>query len=276
MTLILAAFLYTIQIYCDFSGYCDIALGSARVLGFRLTENFKTPYFSGSFTDFWRRWHISLMTWFKDYLYIPLGGNRKGKFRKYLNITAVFLISGLWHGANLTFIVWGALHAVFRLAEEFFKSLIHPIDKKHKFLFTTAKGLKIILVFSLVCFAWIFFRANSISDAIYVVKNLFAGNMSYAAIGNSFHLALLGAQITSKTMRAFYVVEITAGIVLIFIADLMRVVKLKNGDTDKLFGFIHKVPRHVVYFALTVLTVFMYLFVNSTPGQSGSFVYFKF
>ena len=113
LTLLLATFFYTFQIYCDFSGYSDIALGSARVMGFELMENFRTPYFSTSISEFWRRWHISLSTWFRDYLYIPLGGNRVSEWRRYFNQFFVFMISGLWHGAAWTFVIWGSLHGFY-------------------------------------------------------------------------------------------------------------------------------------------------------------------
>ena len=175
LALIFATFLFTIQIFCDFSGYSDIARGCARIMGFRLMKNFDHPYFATSIQDFRRRWHISLSTWFKDYVYIPLGGNRKGKHRTSLNLLITFLVSGLWHGANWTFIVWGGFHAVVQIIErytrKFFAKLSH-ITRLEK-LPRLRTGGKMLFTFCLVCFGWIFFRANSMQDAFYVIGNLF-------------------------------------------------------------------------------------------------------
>lgn len=175
--LILATFFFAFQIYCDFSGYSDIAIGSAQVMGFRLMDNFNRPYFARSIAEFWKRWHISLSTWFRDYFYIPLGGNRVPIKRWYLNLFLTFLISGLWHGANWTYIFWGALNGfylVFAIATEDARSRftsaigLHRLPRVHKLL-------KVLTTFSLICFAWIFFRANSIEDAFYIVTHLFNG-----------------------------------------------------------------------------------------------------
>lgn len=175
--LIIATAFFAIQIYCDFSGYTDIAIGAAKVLGYDLMENFRQPYFSRSIAEFWHRWHISLSTWFRDYLYIPLGGNRVVKWRWYFNVFMVFLISGLWHGANWTFVIWGALHGAFMLVgiwtensrKQLYKS--SGLDRSPFILHT----IQMIVTVILVCFAWIFFRANSISDAIYISTHLFSG-----------------------------------------------------------------------------------------------------
>ena len=173
--LILATVLFTIQIFCDFSGYSDIARGCARIMGFRLMKNFDHPYFATSIKDFWRRWHISLSTWFKDYVYIPLGGNRKGKHRTSLNLLITFLVSGLWHGANWTFIIWGGFHAIVQIIERYTKNFFTKLSRITRLerVPRLRKAGKIIFTFCLVCFAWIFFRANSVQDAFYVVSNLF-------------------------------------------------------------------------------------------------------
>ena len=175
LALIIATIFFAFQIYCDFSGYSDIAIGSARIMGFELMENFKRPYFSKSISEFWKRWHISLSTWFRDYLYIPLGGNQVVKWKWYYNLFITFLISGLWHGANWTFIIWGALHGAYLITaiilEEPTKKLLNSLK-----INTESKIYKlsqISLTFSLTAFAWIFFRANNISDAVYVISNLF-------------------------------------------------------------------------------------------------------
>ncbi|MBN1127144.1 MAG: MBOAT family protein [Sedimentisphaerales bacterium] len=175
MILILATFFFTIQIYCDFSGYSDIAIGIAKILGYDLMINFRQPYFSRTISEFWQRWHISLSTWFRDYLYIPLGGSRVSKRRWYCNILVVFAVSGLWHGANWTFVVWGLLHGVYLLlgsaTQSWRKRLsgilrLDQIPRLHEVW-------KILFVFVLVAVGWIFFRARSLSDAFYIVGHLF-------------------------------------------------------------------------------------------------------
>lgn len=174
LTLIAATIFFTFQIYCDFSGYSDIAIGTAKVMGFELRENFKRPYFSKSIREFWQRWHITLSTWFRDYVYIPLGGNRTIKWRWYYNIFITFLVSGLWHGANWTFVIWGALHGTYLIIalaltnpKKQFSSLIQKQSKSFN------KLLDVTITFILVAFAWIFFRANNLDDAIYIISNLF-------------------------------------------------------------------------------------------------------
>ena len=161
--LILATVFFSFQIYCDFSGYSDIAIGSAQVMGYKLMDNFKAPYSARSIAEFWQRWHISLYSWFKDYLYIPLGGNRSGKIKTYRNLMIIFIISGLWHGANWTYIIWGALHGFYlvvsKITEKTRQTIIN-YSKINKLPFIY--GLfQMGIVFLLVCFAWIFFRANS-------------------------------------------------------------------------------------------------------------------
>jgi D-alanyl-lipoteichoic acid acyltransferase DltB (MBOAT superfamily) len=165
LTLIVATLFFTFQIYCDFSGYSDIAIGTAKVMGFELRENFKRPYFSKSIRDFWQRWHIT---------YIPLGGNRTIKWRWYYNVFITFLVSGLWHGANWTFVIWGALHGAYLIIaliltnpKKQFSSLIQKQSKSFN------KLLDVTITFILVAFAWIFFRANNLDDAIYIISNLF-------------------------------------------------------------------------------------------------------
>ncbi len=174
ITLVMATVFFAYQIYCDFSGYTDIAVGAAQVMGYELMDNFNRPYFSKSIAEFWRRWHISLSTWFRDYFYIPLGGNRVNKGRWYSNILATFLVSGLWHGANWTFVFWGAIHGLYILFGDLTKGVRNKfvgVLSLNKFPFTY-KLFKIVITFSLTCFAWIFFRANDLADALYIVMNL--------------------------------------------------------------------------------------------------------
>lgn len=170
--LVLAAILFGIQIYCDFAGYSSIAIGAAEIMGFHLMENFNCPYLSESVAEFWRRWHISLSTWFRDYLYIPLGGNRKGLLRKYVNLMIVFCVSGLWHGANLTYLVWGGANGLYQIFGEIFKPL-KKLAIKILHLHTESWGhklLKKVITFVLIDVAWIFFRAETITDAISIFK----------------------------------------------------------------------------------------------------------
>lgn len=179
--LIVASLLFTFQIYCDFSGYSDVAIGVARIMGFRLGKNFDHPYFSTSIKDFWKRWHISLSSWFGSYLYISMGGNRCSKPRKYFNIMVTFLVSGLWHGASLTFIIWGALHGIYRVLGEItlpLRNKIYTVThyEKAKHL---KKILSVIFTFCLVSFAWIFFKANSIGDAFNYIGRLFTFNEGF-------------------------------------------------------------------------------------------------
>ena len=186
--LILATFFFAFQIYCDFSGYSDIAIGGAKVMGFRLMDNFNRPYHATSIADFWRRWHISLTSWFRDYIYIPLGGNRVSLPRWYFNIMIVFLVSGIWHGADWTFIVWGLIHGFYSVFSLITKNTGQQIALKAGLArYPKMHGLfQLAVTFTFVTFAWIFFRANSLSDAVYVVANLFRGwslNFSGVNIG---------------------------------------------------------------------------------------------
>lgn len=177
ITLIIATYFFAFQIYCDFSGYSDIAIGAAQVLGYDLMQNFRSPYFAKSIREFWQRWHVSLSTWFRDYLYFTLGGKHVSQTRWYFNIMTVFVISGLWHGASWTFIVWGTIHGCYYAFYVWFRGFGQSI-----FRFTRLDGLCnlkkngcIFVTFNFVAFAWIFFRADSISDAFYIASHLFTG-----------------------------------------------------------------------------------------------------
>ena len=187
LTLLIASYIFAFQIYCDFSGYSDIAIGAARVMGFNLMENFRTPYISQSISEFWSRWHISLSTWFRDYLYIPLGGNRVAKWRWMVNLLIVFMVSGIWHGANWTYVVWGALHGIYLVLaiwknEWCDRMGLTPKLESSKLI---AFGNK-FLTFHLALFAWIFFRASSVNDAFTVIKHIAHFHFSMPALRNSF------------------------------------------------------------------------------------------
>jgi len=175
--LILATFFFAFQIYCDFSGYSDIAIGAAQVMGFKLMRNFDSPYFAQSTADFWRRWHVSLSSWFRDYVYIPLGGSRTSQPRIFFNLMIAFLLSGLWHGANWTFIVWGILNGIYVGVGRWSKPLrdrFNPWAGRES-LPKLCTFAKIALTFSLICFSWIFFRAENLTDALYISTHLGAG-----------------------------------------------------------------------------------------------------
>ncbi len=172
-TLAIATLFFAFQIYCDFSGYTDMAIGTGRIMGFRLLQNFNLPYLADSISDFWRRWHISLSSWFGDYLYRPLGGNRVGVPRWIVNICVVFLVSGFWHGAKWTFIIWGGLFAIYYLLEHIGDKLIKACALDAYRQNRVYKIFKIIIVFAMVDFAWIFFRAANVGDALLICKKIF-------------------------------------------------------------------------------------------------------
>lgn len=173
ITCIVATIFFAFQIYCDFSGYSSIAIGAAKVLGIDLMENFRRPYLATSIKDFWSRWHISLSTWFRDYLYIPLGGSRVKMPRHILNLLIVFMVSGLWHGANWTFVIWGALHGLYQTVELLLNKFVFKKKQTDASKSPWARLPQYVLTFSLACFAWIFFRANSVQEAFTVVTNIF-------------------------------------------------------------------------------------------------------
>ncbi|MCB0805047.1 MAG: MBOAT family protein [Bacteroidales bacterium] len=210
---LIATFFFGSQIYCDFSGYSDIAIGSAMVLGYDLMTNFRRPYLSKSIREFWSRWHISLSTWFRDYLYIPLGGNRVVKWRWYYNLFITFLISGLWHGANWTFVIWGALHGSYLV--------LAIVTAKSRDKLALAAGLyrfkwinnliNLAWTFALVYFAWIFFRANSIQDAILIIGNIldfstYGGATQLFHFASDFYLAfgLIGFLMMVEILQEYY------------------------------------------------------------------------
>ena len=208
--LLLATLFFTIQIYCDFSGYSDMALGIARILGYDLMVNFRQPYFSTSLAEFWRRWHISLSTWFRDYVYIPLGGSRVSGPRWVFNILLVFTLSGVWHGAAWTFIVWGALHGCWLLIEQGCRSILARPDPESSLAGSGRAGSSRYLVHTLtgwlltnavVVVSWVFFRAENLDDALYIVTHLVDfGPLQYGTFKllklPSFELLLVGLQMT--------------------------------------------------------------------------------
>jgi D-alanyl-lipoteichoic acid acyltransferase DltB (MBOAT superfamily) len=192
--LIVATVFFAFQIYCDFSGYSDVAIGSAQVMGFRLMDNFNRPYAATSIAEFWKRWHISLSTWFRDYFYIPLGGNRRGKARWWMNLMLTFIVSGLWHGASWTFVAWGALNGLYLVCSLWTQSLrqavtralgLDRIPRLHQLL-------RIGITFSLVCVSWVFFRAANLGDAAYIVAHLARGLVSGLSPASGYGIRQMG------------------------------------------------------------------------------------
>lgn len=267
LSFIVVIILYTFQIYCDFSGYSDIAIGVAKLMGINLMNNFKQPYYAASVKEFWSRWHISLSTWFRDYVYIPLGGNRVSKSRKNLNLLLTFLASGLWHGANWTFVLWGAIHGVYQIIENTVKDIWRKsrdkkisakIDAVSKAATTRGKMQRVahtILTFCLVAYAWMFFRADSITDAIYITTHMFS-DLSWAQA------------MQDTTMSYLSVAKIEAAIVFIMGFDYFSLRHDLLRSMDKL-----KLPiRWLIYLAITVLVIVLSLH----NGVKQEFIYFKF
>jgi len=236
---------YALQIYCDFSGYTDMAIGIALLLGYKLPVNFDSPYQSASITEFWRRWHISLSSWLRDYLYISLGGNRKGKIRTYINLMITMLIGGLWHGAALRFVIWGALHGIGLAFEKFINSIVNI--PKNKF----TRLLGIIITFHFVCFTWVFFRA----DTMEVV------NTMLVQITTSFH-----AEIVPDFIKGYpYVLMLmTLGFVLHFMPSKIEE-RTKQVVIDSPF---------VIKIAYLLIIVFIVIQIKSSEIQP--FIYFQF
>lgn len=203
-TMLLGVFFYAFQIYGDFSGYSDIAIGLAKVMGYTFPVNFRRPYFADSFSDFWQRWHISLSSWLRDYLYIPLGGNRRGPRRTYINLMLTMLIGGLWHGAAWTFVVWGGLHGFYLIAQRLVSNIWSPPSNR------AMRWVSGVVVFTLVCAAWIFFRATSFGNAMDVYQRIFAmdkmtigGIQNKIIAGKGFALiaVLVGCEAMSGRVR---------------------------------------------------------------------------
>lgn len=254
LNLIIAVLFFTIQIYCDFSGYSDIAIGAAKAMGFKLMVNFNRPYFAKNIQEFWKKWHISLSTWFRDYLYFSLGGNRVSKVKVYRNVAIVFLLSGLWHGANWTFVIWGALHTLFILGYMFYQSKIKSTSTNMSIL---SKSMGWLLTFSIVSFAWIFFRANNFSEAIIIVKNIFTVNTIHP-----FQLIVTDAS-TGALFSAFNIALSVVMIGLLFsieyFADVALLKLNKNNFIDIAF-----------------CSMIMIIIILTGVFQNSNFIYFQF
>jgi alginate O-acetyltransferase complex protein AlgI len=239
---------YAIQIYCDFSGYSDMAIGIALLIGFQFPTNFLSPYQSASITEFWRRWHISLSTWLKDYLYISLGGNRKGKLRTYINLFITMLLGGLWHGASARFILWGGMHGlaliVEKMAKEYFPKIAH-IRSPFLHIF------KVVLTFHFVCFCWIFFRADNLG----IVSEMLT------QITQHFHPEIIGLFIDGYTLVLWL---ICMGYLLHFIPQYV---------SDYVAERIIQSPLPV---KISLITLVIFGVVQIQSAEIQAFIYFQF
>jgi Predicted membrane protein involved in D-alanine export len=264
VAIVTSVILFAIQIYCDFSGYTNVARGAAEIMGFRLMDNFRQPYFAMSIQDFWRRWHISLSTWFRDYLYIPLGGNRTSKFRKYCNIFITFLASGLWHGASWNFVVWGGLHGVYQICGETMKPAKSKIYDKLRIKTDvfSFKLSKILVTFSLVVFAWIFFRANGAREAVSIISQIIKGNPN--AINTTLweHAGLTIGELLFLVFN----------ILILFVVDLLHEfgkISIRNFVNEQNLFF-----RWVVYIGAILLVAVTAIYYSGLTSQQ--FIYFQF
>ena len=263
ITLALATFFFSFQIYCDFSGYSDIALGSAKVMGFRLMKNFDRPYSARSISEFWTLWHISLSSWFRDYLYIPLGGSRVVIPRWYFNLFFVFVVSGLWHGANWTFIIWGALHGFYLV----FGIVTAQLRKKIKSVLNIDKInwlnnlIKVSTTFTLVTIAWVFFRANGVRNAIYILKQL-----PYSLSEAYFFLTTGNLYLGKADLSVVYL------LLCLFLIIFLETVQFLHSKYD-LLKSLNERPIYVrwaFYYAMVLTIIYFGMFENR------QFIYFQF
>lgn len=255
LNLVIGTVFFAIQIYCDFSGYSDIALGAARTMGFDLMVNFKRPYFATNIKEFWSKWHVSLSSWFRDYLYIPLGGNKVRFSRLLFNVGIVFIISGFWHGANWTFIIWGALHGFYTIGYMLFDRYAEKRNWARKNWLWTGGGW--LLTFVLVCFAWIFFRAVSVDHAFSIIKGIltFQTPHEFRFILTDLNLGLEFGYVS---------------LILVFFA-IMYMLWIEKRYQPALIELNHKPTRDVAFLACTASIIIAFgIFVHE------SFIYFQF
>ncbi len=252
---IIAAIFFTFQIYGDFSGYTDIARGCGKILGIDLMYNFNRPYFAKSIKDFWRRWHISLSTWFRDYVYIPLGGSRCSTLKKYRNIMITFIVSGLWHGANWTFVLWGGVHGIYQVIGDI-KNKILPECK-----FFVFDIFRVLITFILVVLAWIIFRANSIGDCIYIFRNLFNDIQSITDIQYMYVL------VNGLGLQMFEIILLIGSILILIFSDMIGF----NKDIHDLMDKLPFPVRFIYYYILMAVILCTGVF-----SGGGEFIYFQF
>lgn len=258
--LIIASMMFAVQIYCDFMGYSIIAKGAAKVLGFDLMENFAQPYFATSVKDFWRRWHISLSTWFRDYLYIPLGGSRCSKLKKRRNLLITFMVSGLWHGANLTFVAWGLIHGIYQVIEDWLTPMTDRLLKQFK-VKTNVFSWKLILIlktFVLTDIAWVFFRAKTISSAVFIIRKSFELDNIGLLLNDGLYQLGLG----TKDMNILLI-----ALAVLFVSSYLRE---KGEKVSEVLLAQNAIFRYVLYWGAVIMII---LSLDIT-GQE--FIYFQF
>ena len=263
--LVIAVFVFGIQIYCDFNSYSTIATGAAKILGFELMENFNTPFFAKSIRDHWNRWHISLSTWFRDYLYIPLGGNRHGRKRKMLNLMIVFLVSGLWHGASWHFVVWGGMHGFFQVAGELLQPVRRRLTERMRIrtdVFSFAL-LQILFTDVLVFFSYIFFRSNTVTDAVRYLGRIVLMPTPWVLFdGSLYDLGLARGEMGILIFS----------VLILLLADLIRYRKKVTID-------IWLMKQNLWFEWAAVLLLIWMIFVYGEYGQgfdTQQFIYFQF
>ena len=252
-TLVLGAVFFAFQIYGDFSGYSDIALGTARLFGIDLLRNFAFPYFSRDIAEFWRRWHISLSSWFRDYLYIPLGGSKGGMWMKIRNTFIIFLVSGFWHGANWTFIIWGLLHALYIMPSIIFSTNRTNLDivAKGKLLPSLKELFQMGLTFGLTVFAWIFFRSDSVSQAFEIITKILSKNI-----------------LTIPDFRGLHKALITLILTVVFI--ILEWIGRENDFAIQKLGFKWRRSYRWMFYLVVVFFIFYF------AGKEQVFIYFNF
>ncbi|MBQ2770945.1 MAG: MBOAT family protein [Clostridia bacterium] len=258
--LLIGAVLFAFQIYCDFSGYSDIAIGCAQILGFRLMKNFKAPYLATSIKDFWRRWHISLTTWFTDYIYIPLGGSRRGLGRHLANLMIVFAVSGLWHGANWTFIAWGLLHGIYSVLGALNRRIPRSENWKTRMEKPAFRLVRTLFTFGLVCIAWVFFRAETIQDAFYILRYCLEG------LGAPIRYLVKGYGVMN--FRIDGLIKPLIGILLLILIDIKEE---KTGDAAAWLGRQSGLKRWAISLGFVLLMILL-----SNKGIPSEFIYFQF
>ena len=263
--LVAATALFAIQIYCDFGGYSHIAIGAAQVLGIRLMDNFRQPYLARNIKDFWSRWHISLSTWFRDYVYIPLGGNRRGALRTYINLFLTFLLSGLWHGASWHYVVWGGMNGFYQVVSRMtaggrarIREVLHIREENGLYrLFQT------IVTFVLADFAWLFFRAYGLSDAFRMIRHILVNRTFLPEFANGT-LFTLG-------LRPFAVYQLILSLVILLVVDLLHEKKI---SLRRWCARQHIVIRWSIY--LVVMVAFVVLLIQNYGRPAAEFIYFQF
>jgi len=269
--LIMAIVLYSFQIFCDFAGYSNMAIGIAQILGFRLTNNFDRPYMSKSIKEFWNRWHISLSSWLRDYIYIPLGGNRVSRIKHAINILVTFIVSGLWHGAGWTFVAWGALHGFYLLFFDWINILIHKYLKIYgKSLNRFDSLIQRFITFSLVTFSWIFFRAKDMSQVEYIISHMLINFKSDLLKFLNFDLSLFQKMLIDKDKILGltiinWLVLITSIIIMSYVHRLQD-----NMSIQKYFENKPVIIRWLIYYIFIIA-----IFYFATQGKE-QYIYFQF